>query len=80
MARPPRIDFTDAVYHVTSRGNGPAKIFWSDADRLRFLAQLADNVHAKQAQEFLGYDVLKEYGKQLAAAVPGLHACLKEKA
>ena len=45
MPRPPRIDFPDAVYHVTSRGNGRAAIYWSDADRLRFLAQLADNLH-----------------------------------
>jgi REP element-mobilizing transposase RayT len=45
MPRPPRIDFPDAVYHVTSRGNGRSVIFWSDADRLRFLAQLADNLH-----------------------------------
>jgi putative transposase len=44
MPRPPRIDFPDAVYHVTSRGNGRAAIFWNDADRLRFLAQLADNL------------------------------------
>jgi len=44
MARPPRIDFPDAVYHVTSRGNGRSVIFWSDADRLRFLGQLADNL------------------------------------
>ena len=44
MARPPRIDFPDAVYHVTSRGNGRDVIFWSDADRLRFLGQLADNL------------------------------------
>ena len=45
MARPPRIDFPDAVYHVTSRGNGRDVIFWSDDDRTRFLAQLADNLH-----------------------------------
>ena len=45
MPRPPRIDFPDAVYHVTSRGNGRSVIFRSDADRLRFLAQLADNLH-----------------------------------
>ncbi len=45
MARPPRIDFPDAVYHVTSRGNGRQAIFWSDEDRERFLAQLADNLH-----------------------------------
>ena len=27
MPRAPRINFPDAVYHVTSRGNGRAKIF-----------------------------------------------------
>ena len=45
MARPPRIEFPDAVYHVTSRGNGRDVIFWSDADRERFLAQLADSLN-----------------------------------
>jgi REP element-mobilizing transposase RayT len=45
MARPPRIDFPDAVYHVTSRGNGRADIFWSDGDRRRFLTQLAHHAH-----------------------------------
>jgi len=44
MPRPPRIDFPDAVYHVTSRGNGHADIFYSDDDRQRFLAQLAHHV------------------------------------
>jgi REP element-mobilizing transposase RayT len=45
MPRPPRIDFTDAVYHVTSRGNGRADIFRNDDDRQRFLAQLAHHLH-----------------------------------
>ena len=45
MPRPPRIDFPDAVYHVTSRGNGRADIFHSDDDRQRFLAQLAHHLH-----------------------------------
>ena len=44
MSRPPRIDFPDAIYHVTSRGNGRAKIFWADDDRQRFLRQLRDNL------------------------------------
>ena len=44
MARPPRIDFPDALYHVTVRGNGRARIFFTDADRTRFLDQLRDNV------------------------------------
>ena len=41
MPRPPRIDFPDALYHVTSRGNGRATIFHDEADCERFLAQLA---------------------------------------
>src|SRR3974377_1006615 len=45
MPRPPRLDFPDVVYHVTSRGNGRADIFWSDDDRQRFLAQLAHHLH-----------------------------------
>jgi putative transposase len=45
MPRPPRIDFPDAVYHVTSRGNGRADIFWNDDDRRRFLGQLAQHLH-----------------------------------
>lgn len=45
MPRPPRIDFPDAVYHVTSRGNGRADIFWSDDDRQRFLGQLAHHLN-----------------------------------
>ncbi|MGO9108516.1 MAG: transposase [Thermoguttaceae bacterium] len=45
MPRPLRFDFPNAIYHVTSRGNGRSVIFRSDADRLRFLAQLADNLH-----------------------------------
>ncbi len=46
MARPPRIDFPDALYHVTSRGNGRQEIFWTDDDRQRFVGQLADGVHS----------------------------------
>jgi REP element-mobilizing transposase RayT len=44
MPRAPRIDFPDALYHVISRGNGRADIFWTDDDRLRFLRQLADGL------------------------------------
>jgi REP element-mobilizing transposase RayT len=37
MARPLRIEFTGAVYHVTSRGNAKQAIFFDDEDRGRFL-------------------------------------------
>jgi len=44
MARAPRLNFPDAVYHVTSRGNGRARIVCNDDDRERFERQLRDNV------------------------------------
>jgi len=44
MARPLRIEYEGAVYHVTSRGNAGAKIFLDDVDRSRFLEILKDVV------------------------------------
>jgi hypothetical protein len=35
MARPLRVEFEDAVYHVMSRGYGGADIFVDDEDRGR---------------------------------------------
>jgi REP element-mobilizing transposase RayT len=40
MARPLRIEFPGALYHVTSRGNAHASIFLDDIDRKTFLAVL----------------------------------------
>ncbi len=37
MARPLRIEYPNAVYHVTSRGNARNKLFISDQDRENFL-------------------------------------------
>ena len=41
MARPLRIEFPGAIYHVTSRGNARRKIFQDDSDRETFLSTLA---------------------------------------
>ena len=41
MARPLRIEFPHAVYHVTSRGNARQAIVTTDADRRMFRAFLA---------------------------------------
>ena len=41
MARPLRIEYPGALYHLTSRGNGQEDIFSDDADRLAFLSVLA---------------------------------------
>jgi len=40
MARPLRIEFPGAFYHVTSRGNAQQDIFLDDEDRQRFLSVL----------------------------------------
>ena len=44
MARPLRIEYPGAVYHVTSRGNARQPIYRADADRREFLAMLAEAV------------------------------------
>lgn len=44
MARPLRIEFPGAVYHITVRGNGREDIFLSDDDRILFYEVLAHAV------------------------------------
>ena len=44
MARPLRIEFPGALYHVTSRGNARAPIFLEDCDRRLILRILSDVV------------------------------------
>ena len=44
MARPLRIEFPGAIYHLTSRGNARQEIFANDHDRERFLNILGDVV------------------------------------
>jgi len=42
MARPLRIEFADALYHITSRGNEQRSIFRSNRDRQTFLLFLGE--------------------------------------
>ncbi len=42
MARPVRIEYEGAFYHVTARGNDRKKVFLSKADYEKFLANLKD--------------------------------------
>jgi REP-associated tyrosine transposase len=44
MARPLRIEFEGALYHVTSRGDERKAVFFDDADRAAFLKILGDVV------------------------------------
>jgi len=50
MARPLRIQFENAYYHVTCRGNSGQEIFSNDADRLTFLDLLERSSDIYQAQ------------------------------
>ena len=45
MARPPRIEYPGALYHVLARGNQRREIFHDDADRTTYLAKLAAYKH-----------------------------------
>lgn len=45
MARSIRIEYPDAIYHVTSRGNAQVDIYLDDSDRTLFLETLALVVH-----------------------------------
>jgi len=44
MTRPLRIEFSGAVYHLTSRGNARQKVFFTDTDRQVFLNTLTQVV------------------------------------
>lgn len=44
MARPLRLEYEGALYHITSRGNKRDRIFIEDSDRMKFLEILADTV------------------------------------
>lgn len=44
MARPLRIEYPGALYHVTARGNARQPIYLDDKDRLEFLRIFGDVV------------------------------------
>ena len=44
MARPLRLEYPGAIYHVTARGNERRAIFHGDGDRERFLLKLGESV------------------------------------
>lgn len=60
MARPPRIEFPGAVYHVSSRRPGGLRAFEDDADRQTLLDLLAQTMHRFDAQ-VLAYCLLPDH-------------------
>jgi REP element-mobilizing transposase RayT len=53
MARPIRIEYEGAVYHVTLRGNERRPIFKTDGDRERFIQTLSDSVERYEIRLYL---------------------------
>ncbi len=60
MARPLRIEFPGAVYHVTSRGDGGETVFRGDADRRLFLEVLGEAMDRFDA-EVLAYCLMDDH-------------------
>ncbi len=44
MARPLRVEFEEAIYHLCTRGNARQRIFRDDRDRARFISLLDESV------------------------------------
>jgi len=53
MARPQRIEYEGALYHVTARGNEQRAIFLDDADRERFVRVLGESVEHFEVRLYL---------------------------
>lgn len=48
MARPLRLEYEGAIYHVMARGNEWGTIFRLNSDRLRFLEKLGESAETFQ--------------------------------
>lgn len=70
MARPLRIEFPGAVYHVTSRGHANAAIFLDDADRHSLLAVIEQGMARFDAQ-VLAYSLQGEHYQLLLYTAQG---------
>ena len=77
MARPHRIEFAQAVYHVTARGDRQEAIFLDDQDRLLFLDLLAQALERFDACA-LAYCLMdNHYHLVLCTRQPNLSALMR---
>jgi hypothetical protein len=82
MARPLRIQYENAYYHVTCRGNARQEIYLQDADRAAFLKFLARSAEIYQV-EVLAYGLMANHFHLLVKTPlgigqpPGIHAPLQ---
>src|SRR5438270_9933394 len=69
MARPLRLEFEGAIYHLTARGNRREEIFNDDSDRAQFLELLVESLPRYQV-ELHGYVLLSNHFHLLARTLP----------
>jgi putative transposase len=60
MARPVRIEYPGAIYHIISRGNNRAAVFRDDHDRKRYLEKLSLYCEEKEV-DLLAYCLLSNH-------------------
>jgi len=60
MARPLRVEYAGAYYHVTGRGVARQEIFYGDADRQEFLETVAET-HERFGLVFHGYCLMRNH-------------------
>ena len=72
MARPLRIEFKGALYHVTSRGNARQKIFFDDTD-----TRSERNAAIRIARERCGYSV-SDIARHLELSIPTVSLISRE--
>lgn len=65
MARPPRLEIANGIYHVVARGNERTAIFWDDKDRARFL-ELLSAVRERYRWRILAYCLMGNHYHLLA--------------
>jgi len=86
MARPLRITYEGAVYHVTIRGNERRSIFRDDDDRHRFVLKLGESVKSYDVRLYLyclmtnhAHLVLETPRGNLSCFMQRLHSSLRGK-
>lgn len=60
MARPLRLEYEGAIYHVMARGNERGAIFQQNSDRLRFLEKLGESAHTYHVRVY-AYALMKNH-------------------
>jgi len=77
MARPLRIQYPGALYHVTNRGNERKPIFKDDTDRLQFLKILSESMSTYNIRLYSFVLMTNHYHLQVETPLGNLSECMR---